>query len=442
VAIPHRAIVRLVRGQDYVKLADETFLQFAPISFDASTLEIWGPLLNGSRIAIAPAGTLSLDQIAESIRGMAVTSMWLTSGLFNLIADEKLDALAPLRQLLAGGDVLSIPHIRKVMAAHPRLRLINGYGPTESTTFACCHTISAADLELPSVPIGKAIANTTLRILDEQGAPVADGDPGELYIGGDGLALGYWKQPGLTAERFVSVDGDIFYRTGDRVQVLPSGVIQFLGRQDHQVKIRGYRIELGEIEAALARQPGVLRCAVVALGEGADRQLAAYYTGAVEVGALREALREALPDYMVPAFFTPLASLPLTENGKVDRGGLPSPFHTVPSPAPSNELEKTLTTLWSEVLGHPTPGLHVNFFDIGGTSLKLLEAHSRLVRKLHRQIPVTVLFQYPTIASLAAYLAQDKSNPENGTVAPSRLTAAADRARMQRAALARKLHSK
>ncbi len=438
VAIPHRAIVRLVRGQDYVSLTpEETFLQFAPASFDASTLEIWGPLLNGGRLAIAPGGTLSLEQIGESIRSLGVTAMWLTSGLFNLMADEQIDAFAPLRQLLAGGDVLSMPHIRKVMAAHPHLRLINGYGPTESTTFACCHTISAADLDLPSIPIGKPIANTTVRILDEERAPVAIGQPGELYIGGDGLALGYWNQPALTAEKFVDLEGARYYRTGDRVRWLPSGAIQFMGRQDHQVKVRGYRIELGEIEAALSHEPGVLRCAVAALGDGADKQLAAYHAGPAEPAALREALRKRLPDYMVPAYFTRLDSLPLTENGKVDRARLPAPSVPVqPSASSLQPLEQTLSAIWSAVLSLPAPGLNANFFDIGGTSLKLVDAHSRLVRALRRQIPVTALFQYPTIASLAAFLSQDE------TAAPSRLAAAAERARMQREVLARKQLSK
>jgi aspartate racemase len=437
VVIPHRAIVRLVRGQDYVSLTpDETFLQFAPASFDASTLEIWGPLLNGGRLAIAPPGHLSLAQIAAAVRSLGVTSLWLTSGLSNLMADEQPDAFAPLRQLLAGGDVLSIPHLRKVMAAHPRLRLINGYGPTESTTFACCHTVTPADLELPSVPIGKPIANTTVRILDEKLAPVPIGQPGELFIGGDGLTLGYCGQPALTAEKFVDLAGEKYYRTGDRVCWLPSGVIQFLGRQDHQVKIRGYRIEPGEIETALSQEPGVLRCVVVALGDGADKTLAAYHAGPAEPAALRDALRRRLPDYMVPAFFTRLDSLPLTANGKIDRARLPSPLPPpAPSPEPRNDLERAISTLWSQVLPHPAPGLNENFFDIGGTSLKLVEAHSRLVRELRRQIPVTALFQYPTIASLAAFLA-----PESSTAAPtpSRLAAAAERARMQREALARK----
>jgi amino acid adenylation domain-containing protein len=445
VVVPHRAIVRLVRNQNYLQLGpDETFLQFAPASFDASTLEIWAPLLNGGRVAIAPPSALSLAQIADAIRTLGVTSLWLTSGLFNLMADEQLEAFAPLRQLLAGGDVLSIPHIRKVLAAHPHLRVINGYGPTESTTFACCHTVRDFDVNPANIglgiPIGTPIANTTVRILDEHLAPVAIGAPGELYIGGDGLALGYWNRPDLTDEKFITLDGARYYRTGDRVAWLPGGLIQFLGRQDHQVKIRGFRIELGEIEAALAHQPGVLRCVVIPLGDGADKHLAAYYAGAAEPSALRDALRLSLPDYMVPAFFTRLDSLPLTANGKVDRAKLPAPSISSPSSGsanlPKTDLEKTLATLWSEILSLPAPDIHANFFDIGGTSLKLVEAHSRLVRTLRRQIPVTALFQYPTIATLAAHL-----SPPPGTDAgapPSRLAAAAERARMQREALARK----
>jgi hypothetical protein len=201
------------------------------------------------------------------------------------------------------------------------------------------------------------------------------------------------------------------------------------------VKIRGYRIELGEIESVLAHQPGVLRCVVIALGEGADKQLAAYHAGPADPATLREALRAQLPDYMVPAFFTRLDSLPLTENGKIDRAALPAPAALAASTpfVPANDIERTLAAIWSEVLPHPAPGLNDNFFDIGGTSLKLVEAHARLVRALRRQIPVTALFQYPTIASLAAFLAPGGAPP-----APSRLMAAASRARMQREALARK----
>ena len=375
---------------------------------------------------MAPAGALSLDQIADSIRYTATTSLWLTSGLFNLIADEKPGTFATVRQLLIGGDVLSIPHVRKVLAAYPGLHLVNGYGPTESTTFACCHIISPADLDLPSIPIGKPIAHTTVRVFDDARNPVPVGDTGELYIGGDGLALGYWNQPALTAERFVDLDGERFYRTGDRVRVIPeTGLLQFIGRLDQQVKIRGFRIELGEIESLLSHQPGVLRCAVIALGDGADKQLAAYHTGPADPTTLRASLRALLPDHMVPAFFTRLDSLPLTENGKIDRARLPAPRPgpgvveagslQPSSPLPRTHLEKTLATLWSEVLAIPAPALDVNFFDIGGTSLKLVEAHSRLVRTLARQIPVTALFQYPTIASLAAFLAEEKP----GT--PSRL---------------------
>ncbi len=442
VVVPHRAIVRLVRGQEYVALGpEETFLQFAPASFDASTLEIWGPLLNGGRVAIAPAGALSLEQIGGAIRDMGVTSMWLTSGLFNLMADEQLEAFRPLRQLLAGGDVLSMPHVRKVMSAYPELRLINGYGPTESTTFACCHTITGLDLAMTGVPIGRPIANTTVRVLDDGRRAVTIGTPGELYIGGDGLALGYWRQPELTAEKFVTMDGERFYRTGDRVQWLASGVIQFLGRQDHQVKVRGYRVELGEIESALAEEPGVMRSAVVALGDGADKQLAAYYAGTAGSGALRESLRKRLPDYMVPGFFTRLDSLPLTANGKVDRAKLPRPHEAQPNGAeagsgrPLTKMEETISAIWAQVLAIPAPDVNANFFDIGGTSLKLVEAHSRLVRSLRRVIPVTVLFQYPAIAMLAAYLSASSSD---NIVSQSRLTAAADRARLQRDALARK----
>jgi amino acid adenylation domain-containing protein len=244
VVIPHRGIVRLVRGQDYVSLtAEETILQFGPVGFDASTFEIWGALLNGGRLALAPPGVLGLEQMGESIRALGVTTCLITTGLFHLMVDERVEAFAPLRQVVAGGDVLSVPHARKLLTAYPNLRLVNAYGPTEGTTIATCHVVSTADFERRTMPIGRPIANTKVAILDEARVPVPCAQDGELYIGGDGLAIGYWNRAELTAERFVEVSGQRYYRTGDRARWLEDGLIEFLGRQDHQVKVRGFRIE-------------------------------------------------------------------------------------------------------------------------------------------------------------------------------------------------------
>ncbi|MCP4662931.1 MAG: amino acid adenylation domain-containing protein, partial [bacterium] len=269
VAVPHRAVVRLVRDTDFAELgAQEVWLQLAPISFDASTLELWAPLLNGGRLVMAPPGPLSVEELGALLQRHRVSSLWLTGGLFHLMAEEHAADLRPLRQLLAGGDVLSVPHVRRVLESGVGV-LINGYGPTENTTFtSCCRLRTPVDLG-STVPIGRAIANTRIHVLDRRLRPVPIGTPGELCTGGDGLARGYRGDPRLTAERFVPSPhfgdplrgdpsaGRRLYRTGDLARWLPDGNIEFLGRIDSQVKIRGFRIEPGEIENRLTHHETV-----------------------------------------------------------------------------------------------------------------------------------------------------------------------------------------
>jgi amino acid adenylation domain-containing protein/non-ribosomal peptide synthase protein (TIGR01720 family) len=284
VAVPHRGVVRLVHGADYLPFgADEVFLLHSPIAFDASTLELWGSLLNGARLALLPEGPTSLDALATAVHRHAVTTLWLSAGLFHLVADEQPGLLARLRHLVAGGDTLAIPQVRQVRAAHPGLALINGYGPTENTTFSCCHRITDPDLDGASVPIGRPIAHSRALVLDDRLEPVPEGVPGELYVAGDGLARGYWGRPGLTAERFLpdpfGPPGTRLYRTGDRARFAAAGEIEFLGRVDHQVKIRGFRVEPEEIEAHLAAHPAVRSAVVVAREDRpGDRRLIAYVT--------------------------------------------------------------------------------------------------------------------------------------------------------------------
>jgi acyl-coenzyme A synthetase/AMP-(fatty) acid ligase len=283
------------------------------------------------------AGTRDLCEIGSAIRKHGVTSVWLTAGLFHTIVDTNVEILKPLRQILAGGDVLSVAHVRKAMEALPGCRLINGYGPTENTTFTCCHTIRPEDLS-GAIPIGNPISRTYVRILDEQLRPVPVGVEGELYIGGEGLALGYVNRPELTAERFVqdpfNADPSTrLYRSGDRVRARHDGEIEFLGRVDRQVKVRGYRIEPGEIEAVLAECEGVRQVAVIAreLCAG-DKELIAYYTGdcgsSLTTGTLRLHAEARLPQYMVPSRFVRLDAMPLNHNGKVERAALPAPDMT------------------------------------------------------------------------------------------------------------------
>jgi len=270
VAVVHRGIVRLVIQPGYASFTPrDVFLQFAPISFDASTLEIWGPLLNGARLALMPPGPASLEELGAAVERYGVTTLWLTAGLFQQMVDGPLDSLRGVRQLLAGGDVLSVPHVEKALERLPGCRLINGYGPTENTTFTCCYEIPRGQRLGASVPIGQPIANTRVYILDERLRPVPVGKPGELYAAGDGLARGYWNNPELTAEKFLEspfrhIEPGRLYRTGDLARSLPRGDIEFLGRIDQQIKVRGYRIEPGEIEAALVEDDRIRESVVVA----------------------------------------------------------------------------------------------------------------------------------------------------------------------------------
>ncbi len=328
--VPHRAIVRLVRGNHFVQHASsDVYLLLANLAFDASTFEMWGPLLNGARLAIPTSPQPTLAQIAHDIRRHGVTTLWLTSGLFNLFVEERVGDLAGVRQLLAGGDALSPAHVAKALAALPDTRLINGYGPTENTVFTTCHPITAADVQRRSVTIGRPIANTTVYILDRHGEPVPVGVPGELYTGGDGVAQGYLNQPELTEERFVpdkfsTAPGARMYRTGDRCRWRHDGTIEFIGRIDQEVKVRGFRVDPAEIESALTLLPGVAEAAVVVRsGLEGEKFLVALVVAAngasLTAAHLREQLAARLPPHMVPASFKVIATMPLTANGKIDR---------------------------------------------------------------------------------------------------------------------------
>jgi aspartate racemase len=420
VAVPHRAVVRLVRETNYASFSpNETFLQLAPISFDASTFEIWGPLLNGGRLVVMPAAPPTLEEVGRAIREHGITTLWLTAGLFNAMIDERLSDLRPLRQLLAGGDVLSVPHVTKALRELKSTRLINGYGPTESTTFACCHTIPPDTLLEDAIPIGQPIANTTARILDAKLQPLSIGRSGELFLGGDGLARGYWRREELTAEKFIAdpfstEPGARLYRTGDLARWRKDGVIEFLGRADNQIKLRGYRIEPGEIETALKRQPGVLDSAVIVREDApGTKRLVAYIVrdqGApadFEQSATMAALRKSLPEYLVPSAIVALPALPRTPNGKLDRAALAAPQVTKPSDAfaaSQSPLEEKIAAIWAEVLGLERVGRTDNFFDLGGHSLLGLRLVNRLREALGEHVALAIVFEAPTVARMADYL--------------------------------------
>jgi acyl-coenzyme A synthetase/AMP-(fatty) acid ligase len=357
----------------------------APPSFDASTLEVWGPLLNGGCCTVLPAGIPSLSTLGDAIRRERITVLWLTSSLFNAIIDDEPEMLRGVRLVMTGGEALSSPHVRKAAGLLPETRLLNGYGPTENTTFTTCWEIPR---DLPetwgSVPIGRPIAGTRVYVLDAARRLAPAGVPGELHAAGEGVALGYVGLPELTAERFVpdpfaEEPGRRMYRTGDIVRWLDSGVLEFLGRTDDQVKIRGHRVEPGELEAALQAHPAVRQaCVAVGEDEAAGKFLLAYYTVGRPVprAELRRFLEARLPQFLLPRELVEVAAMPLLPSGKVDRGALAalwSSRRAAPESAgldaPRPGMEEQVAAIWRRLLGRKIISRSDDFFEIGGNSL-------------------------------------------------------------------------
>jgi len=411
VLVEHRAILRLVLNTNYVRLgAADRILMTGALSFDASTFEIWGALLNGGAFCRPPErAVLDAAAMKALITQHGITTLWLTSSLCNQLADEDITLFAGLSTLLTGGEKLSAPHINRIRAAHPALTVVNGYGPTENTTFTCCHVIEQAYPQ--DIPIGRPIANTQVHILDAALALVPPGAAGEIFTGGDGLARGYLNDPALTQEKFIAhpfQPGARLYRTGDLGRWRDDGVVEYLGRKDHQVKIRGFRIEPGEIEARLAAHEAVKSAVVLArdLGDGA-LTLVAYVAGdpAITSEGLRAFLAHLLPDYMVPARFIRLDALPLTANGKVDRRALPAPetdgADSRAHVAPATDTERALVAIWEDVLGRRGIGVTDNFFAAGGHSLKVTKLVALIRQRLSVELPLTAVFKAATVREQA-----------------------------------------
>ena len=423
VLVSHIGVVRLVHEPNYVRLDPSCrLLQMAPLSFDAATFEIWGALLNGGTLVIMPPGPRSPQEIGEELIRHRVDTLWLTAGLFNAVVSFALPALAGVRQLLAGGDVLSADDVEQVRRAYPECQVLNGYGPTENTTFTCCYRVPRQSDLSAGVPIGFPINNTRVYVLDAGLEPLPVGVTGELYIAGLGLARGYLNRPGLTAERFVAdphamAPGQRMYRTGDLARWRADGSLDFLGRVDHQVKLRGFRIELGEIEAALTEHPSI-RQAVVVVREHAPgaKRLVAYVApdgGAdLDISELRKRLGEILPTYMIPDAFVTLPALPLTPNGKVDRRALPveeitRPDLNVEFAPPACPREEKLARIWREVLRLDRVGIRDDFFDLGGHSLLLVQLWHRISQTFGQVHPLNLIYQNRTIEKMAALLKED-----------------------------------
>ncbi len=439
VNVEHRCIVRLVKNTNYADLSSaQTFLQFAPTTFDASTLEIWGSLLNGGRLVIMPEGAASPEELGNVLQRHEVTTLWLTAGLFHLMVDENLPGLRSVKQMIAGGDVLSPAHIATVLREFPDCRVINGYGPTENTTFTCCHAMQAGDELGASVPIGRPISNTRVYLVNQRLQLVPVGVPGELLAAGDGLARDYLGDPVLTAEKFIpdpfsAQPGGRLYRTGDlaryRPRYLTNATIEFLGRADQQVKIRGFRIEPEEIEFVLERHANVRR-AVVQVNQDADgeKQLVAYVAHDAESELtsddLREYLAEKLPDYMLPTAFVMLEELPLTTNGKVDRSRLPELNGWSASRqeyvAPSTPIEELVCNVFADVLRLQEVGATENFFHLGGHSLSATRVISRLKQAIGPIVSLRDLFEAPMPALLARRIERAQKTGSTAEVLPLR----------------------
>jgi amino acid adenylation domain-containing protein len=420
----HRSVLRLVINPSYAHVRPGDRVPHCANSvFDATTWEIWAPLLNGATVIVIPQSVL-LDPVLfnQALVDHSVTAMWLTVGLFHEYVDALEGAFGGLRFLITGGDVVNPATAARVLARRKRPKqLINAYGPTETTTFATMFVMEAQPRgrDMESLPIGRPLANTSVYVLDENRQPVSIGEVGELYIGGPGVARGYLNRPQMTAERFVSdpFSRDMnanMYKTGDLARWRADGNLEFLGRNDSQVKIRGFRIEPGEIEAQLAAHPEV-RAVVVVVREEArgQKELVAYFVPrdaqvSPSVEELRTHLKDLLPEYMVPSALVRLDRLPLTANGKLDRRALPVPqadaYVTHAYEAPQGELEEILARIWKDLLKVEQVGRHDNFFDVGGHSLVAMKAVTRIAEQTAINVSIASIFRYPTIAMFAEYI--------------------------------------
>jgi thioesterase domain-containing protein len=442
VEIPHRGITRLVIANDYFPFGPKhTFLQLAPISFDASTFEIWGALLHGSKLVLYPERIPSFLNLKKLIKENNISCLWLTASLFNMVIEEEPDIISDIPFVLTGGEALSVKFITLAQRYAPNTLFINGYGPTESTTFTCCYQIPSIDgQQLKSIPIGKPISNTDVYILNSELKPVERGETGELYIGGMGLAKGYHKKPELTSQKFITNPFDItgesrLYKTGDLCRVNKEENIEFLGRIDNQVKLRGFRIELDEIENCLQQHECINDCIVsVKKADGYD-QLVAYYTtdsskskdnaGQTEPNQvknhLKDYLSKKLPDYMVPNYFIEMEKFPLNANGKIDRLGLPDPVMYVESE--NNELSEILSEtenkivhIWEDVLNLKNIKTTDNFFAIGGHSLLATKIVYKVNKIFGGNLLVSSLFQAPTLREFAQHVQQTEKHEITGEI--------------------------
>ncbi|MCP5049277.1 MAG: non-ribosomal peptide synthetase, partial [bacterium] len=439
VLVDHRAVVRLVKNTIFVQFTPgDRILKTGALSFDISTFEVWGGLLNGLTMVMADKESLlSPKEMKRLTHTYNVTTILTTPSVFNRMLTEDIEIYTRLKNLFIGGDVLSPFHINRLRHRCPNINIINGYGPTENTTLSTAFRIER-DYEA-NIPIGRPIANSTAYIMNAYNHLQPVGIAGELFVGGDGVARGYLNQPGLTADKFIDFShvhhlntdktttdnyGGIkkIYRTGDLARWLPDGNIEFLGRMDSQVKVRGIRIELGEIESQLLAHDQVKETVVLTTGAEKD-DLSAYIVpvnGDIVPGDLKRYLSRSLPDYMIPSYFVPVKRIPLNSSGKVDRKSLPDPVASVDVlrqtrnyVAPHTELEKKVAGVWEELLRLKRVSTSDNFFNLGGNSLKVVQLKSKLDRVLNRDVPVVSLFEHVTISSFVLWWSE-RENASGG----------------------------
>jgi amino acid adenylation domain-containing protein len=419
VGLPHRGFVRLVRGASWVRYGpEERVSQTSTASFDAYALEAWGALLNGGcLVGIDRDALLSPAALHARLREGGVTILFLTTPLFNQLGHESPELFADVPQLVTGGEAMDPGAARSVLERGRPGYMANIYGPTENSTLSTAYAMDAPP-EGASVPIGRPLSNSSAYVLDGRMHPCPTGVPGEVYVGGDGLARGYLGRPGMTAERFVpdpfGAPGTRLYRTGDRARWLAEGALEFLGRMDQQVKVRGFRVEPGEVEAALRAFPDVLDAAVVARAQTLAGYVVPREGARLDAAALRERLADRLPPYLVPSTLTVLDALPLTPSGKVDRRALPEPVPTIamddgePFVPPATPEEEAIAAVWAEVLGMERVGATDGFFSLGGHSLRAVRIINRIHEVLGVRLPVSALFDTPTVRGLAERVVQER----------------------------------
>ncbi|WP_328972713.1 non-ribosomal peptide synthetase [Streptomyces sp. NBC_00239] len=427
VGVPHRAVVRLVHGSTTLPMDrnDRTML-VANSSFDAATLELWGPLVNGGSVVVPePADLADPGLLCTAIAAHGVTVGFFTVTLFARMIEAEPWKLAGMRHLLVGGEAVPPALFAQAEEHIPRAALVNGYGPTENTTFSCCHRLDRDPGTLRSVPVGRSVSGSTAQVMDERLVPLPVGAVGEIVVGGAGLAVGYLNDPGLTAEKFVTrsdgADGRL-YRTGDMGRLLPDGAIEYLGRRDGQVKIRGFRVETGEVEHALTAHPAVRRALALTTPDPAGgRRLVAAVEAAPapeqpDEQALRGWLRDRVPGYLVPAQIAVFDRLPLTANGKIDQAAvLVAAAHAQGLGRQAmTHVEREVAQEWEEVLGRNPVGLDDDFFALGGDSMAVLTVCSRLARRLGRPVPSHLVFEYPSVRSLAERLSPPTAEAPSG----------------------------